>query len=73
MVEIPAVERQHRYCANLEACGCEMLARFLILLVLKVSRSVNDLINRILTLRLFPKWEKDQYVRKILYFCCGFV
>jgi hypothetical protein len=46
MVEIPAVERQHRYCANLEACGCEMLARFLILLVLKVSQSVNDLVDR---------------------------
>lgn len=47
MVEIPAVERQHRYCANLEAYSCEMLAWFPIVLAI-VSQSVNDLVDRVL-------------------------
>ncbi|MBR6929041.1 MAG: hypothetical protein IKH61_02300 [Bacteroidales bacterium] len=51
MVEIPAVERQHRHRADLEACGCEMLARFPILLVLKVSQLVNDLVDKAKGLR----------------------
>lgn len=47
MVEIPAVERQHRYCADLEAYSCEMLAWFPIVLAI-VSQSMNDLVDKAL-------------------------
>jgi hypothetical protein len=58
MVEIPAVERQHRYCADLEAYSCEMLAWFPIVLAI-VSQSVNDLVDRVRGLRKISLRKKS--------------